>query len=482
MQFNSFVFILVLLPATAILYFLLNKIHFQAGKILLIVSSIVFYAYSDWTTFIILGISLLVNWAFALFLRKTGKWKKGFMAVPIVINVALLLYFKYLNFAITNINHFFGKEYALQELVLPLGISFFTFQQIAYIVAVYREEIPGNSIIDYATYILYFPKILMGPLMEPADFWNQINNQSLKSVNWDNIAYGVKIFSLGLFKKVMLADVFANAVSWGYTNIDAATSMDWILVMLFYTFEIYFDFSGYSDMAVGASMVLNITLPMNFDSPYKAISIRDFWKRWHISLTKFFTKYIYIPLGGSRKGIFFTILNTMIVFVVSGIWHGANWTFVLWGVLHGAFSIFDRLFEKAEEKVFEPVRWMLSFTVVNVLWLLFRSDSITQWKHILKGILSFKSTAISDGLKEIFAIQETTFLADNLHLQRFVTTINGFWMLLYILVAFGICLVPENNYRQMKHKSAVTMVLAAIAFVWGFICLSGESVFVYFNF
>lgn len=481
MQFNSFVFILLLLPITVVAYFLSNKIRLNAGKIVIIISSIIFYAYSDWTIFKILGISLVLNFVAALLIRKFEKISKMIAVVPIVINVGLLLYFKYTNFLITSVNQFTGNEWAIKELVQPIGISFFTFQQIAYVVAIYRKEIEKISILDYLAYILYFPKILMGPLMDPVDFSEQFNNQEVKKVDWDNIACGVKIFSLGLFKKVMLADIFAKGVSWGFSNIDTATSIDWILVTLFYTFEIYFDFSGYSDMAVGASQMLNITLPINFDSPYKALSIRDFWKRWHISLTKFFTKYVYIPLGGSRKGKILTYVNTMIVFLISGLWHGANWTFILWGALHGFFMIFDRVFEKVEEKVFEPVRWILTFCTVNVLWLLFRADSIGQWKSIISNVLFMQNTTISQGLIDCFWLPESQFLIDTLHLTL-SSAIRGYWLLIYMVAGLGICLVPENNYRNLKKLSAIVMLLAAVAFVWGFICLSSESVFVYFNF
>jgi len=166
------------------------------------------------------------------------------------------------------------------------------------------------------------------------------------------MAYGIKNFSFGLFKKVMIADVFSQGVSWGFENMGIATAADWLLIMLFYTLEIYYDFSGYSDMAGGVSMMLNITLPINFDSPYKAISVRDFWKRWHISLTKFLTKYVYIPLGGSRKTKLLTYVNTMTVFLISGLWHGANWTFILWGALYGLFMIYDRIFEKKTKMYF----------------------------------------------------------------------------------------------------------------------------------
>lgn len=482
MQFNSFIFILLFLPLTVTLYYTLNKINDTVGKIVLLIASIIFYAYTDRVTLIVLGISLVLNYGFALAIANVKKWRSFYLFTPIVINTGILLYFKYLNFVIENVNHFFMKSIPLKEMILPIGISFFTFQQIAYMVAVYRKEIEKNNILDYLVYILYFPKILMGPLTEPTDFMAQINDTTLKKVNLDNIVFGIKIFSFGLFKKVMLADVFAKAVTWGYTNIDIATSMDWILVMLFYTFEIYFDFSGYSDMAVGTSLMLNIKLPINFDSPYKAISIRDFWKRWHISLTKFFTKYIYIPLGGSKKGIFFTYVNTMIVFLISGIWHGANWTFIVWGILHGALSIFDRIFDKYQKKICKPIRWICTFIVINILWLLFRSDSINQWLDIIAKIISFQNLNISDGIIQIFNLQETAFISNVLGVTEFVKNIRGFWMIVYLIVSYGICLLFENNYKKLEKISWITMFVSSIAFVWGFICLSGESVFVYFNF
>ena len=482
MQFNSFIFILLFLPLTVTLYYTLNKINDTVGKIVLLIASIIFYAYTDRVTLIVLGISLVLNYGFALAIPNVKKWRSFYLFTPIVINTGILLYFKYLNFVIENVNHFFMKSIPLKEMILPIGISFFTFQQIAYMVAVYRKEIEKNNILDYLVYILYFPKILMGPLTEPTDFMAQINDTTLKKVNLDNIVCGIKIFSFGLFKKVMLADVFAKAVTWGYTNIDIATSMDWILVMLFYTFEIYFDFSGYSDMAVGTSLMLNIKLPINFDSPYKAISIRDFWKRWHISLTKFFTKYIYIPLGGSKKGIFFTYVNTMIVFLISGIWHGANWTFIVWGILHGALSIFDRIFDKYQKKICKPIRWICTFIVINILWLLFRSDSINQWLDIIAKIISFPNLNISDGIIQIFNLQETVFISNVLGVTEFVKNIRGFWMIVYLIVSYGICLLFENNYKKLEKISWITMFVSSIAFVWGFICLSGESVFVYFNF
>ncbi len=483
MQFNSFLFILLFLPVTVFLYFGIGSSGRGGGrlaKIILVLADIIFYAYSDVKIFTILGISLILNFAFSLLLQK-AKRSSLFLAAPILINIGLLLYFKYTNFFISIADQYAGMNWAPKELMLPVGISFFTFQQIAYLVAVRRNQINRISLLDYLAYILYFPKILMGPLMEPVDFLQQFNDQHAKKINWDNIACGIQIFSFGLFKKVMIADVFAKGVAWGFSHADKATAMDWILVTLFYTLQIYFDFSGYCDMAVGVSKMLNITLPINFDSPYRALSVKDFWKRWHISLTQFFTHYVYIPLGGNRKGAARTYINIMIVFLLSGLWHGANFTFILWGALHGLFLCGDNLFAKWEQKIPKLIRWLTTFAIINGLWLLFRAESVGQWKHIVKTILKMQNTTISNGLISCFRLPEIPFLIDVFHLG-FTADIKAFWLFAYLIVALGICLLPGNNYRSLHVLSVRTLILAALAFLWGLISLSNESVFVYFNF
>lgn len=481
MQFNSYIFILVFLPALILGYYAANRMHMTLGKIYLIAFNIAFYFYAGWKLAVILGISVLLNHLFCLLLaRRRGE--KAVLAANIIANVAVLFYFKYFNFFLETINQIMGSEYTLREIILPLGISFFTFQQIMYVVNIYRGEIRQHCFVDYLMYILYFPKLVMGPLAEPVKMIEEFNNPALKKIDWDNIAYGLKIFSFGLFKKLIFADTFSKAVAWGYKNIEASTSMDLFFVMLFYTFEIYFDFSGYSDMAVGVSKMLNISLPMNFNSPYKAVSIRDFWKRWHMSLTGFFTKYVYIPLGGNKHGTARTYLNTMFVFLVSGIWHGANWTFILWGILHGMLNVLDRIFEKQQKKLMEIVRWVGTFFAVNILWLLFRSDSVAQWWTLLGKIFTFQSMEISTGLLNCFVLPETSFLLKILHMDSLNSVVRGLSMLLFTMSAYMICLIPENNYKKLENNSYVAMILSAGAFIWSFLCLSSESVFVYFNF
>lgn len=482
MQFNSYVFILIFLPVFIAVYFAFNKLNGKLGKLLLIIGSAVFYLSGGVKASLVLAASIIFNFILIRCIDKYKTHRRAYLLIGIVGNIALLLYFKYTNFLLTNINLLFKTDHVLKEIILPLGISFFTFQQISFLVKVCRGTLADVTLIDYLVYILYFPKLIMGPLIEPDDLLTQMNTPELKHVNWDNLANGIKTFSFGLFKKMVLADTFAAAVSWGYANSEAATSMDWFLVMLSYTFQIYFDFSGYSDMATGVSLMLNIRLPMNFDSPYKALSIRDFWKRWHMSLTGFLTEYIYIPLGGSRRGKARTYLNTMLVFLVSGIWHGANYTFVLWGLLHGILSVFDRIFDKFRSRLMETVRWLSTFLAVNVLWLLFRSDSVTQWKNILVKMCTFRNTVVSDGLIQTFNLPESKFIFNVLHLNLFNANIRGLGMLLFMVGSFLLCLVPENNYRNLSKNHVLYMIAAAAAFIWGFLCLGSESVFVYYNF
>lgn len=482
MQFNTYIFILVFLPVLVTGYFLFNKINPRVGKIFLIAGNVLFYLYGGIGTALILGVSILFNFTVAKILDRKVKMNKIIFILAISTNIGILFYYKYCNFFIENVNSLLKTDFEMKNIILPLGISFFTFQQIAYIASVYRNEIDHVCCVDYLAYITYFPKLVMGPLIEPADFMIRLNDKKLKSIHWENIANGIKVFSFGLFKKMVLADTFSTAVNWGYTNIDLATSMDWILIMLFYTFQIYFDFSGYTDMAIGISDMLNIELPINFNSPYKALTIRDFWKRWHMTLTGFLTKYIYIPLGGNRNGRVRTYLNTFIVFLASGIWHGANWTFILWGALHGLLHILDRIFAKHLQKLIEPVRWMGTFLSVNLLWLLFRSDSIAQYHVILYNILKFQDTSISDGLIDCFRLPETNFINDMLHLDYVDLRVRGMWMLIFMFAALGLCLVPENNYKNKRKNSFFYMFLASLAFVWGFICLSSESIFIYSNF
>ena len=472
MQFNSYEFILIFLPLLLAGYYLLNRLGGRWGRLFLGGMGAVFYVYYGLSSAAVLLGSIVVNYAAAALIARREKHVRLIFALDIAANIALLLYFKYFNFLLGAI----GSPRRF-DIFLPLGISFFTFQQIAYVAHV-RKTGKNESLGDYLLYVLYFPKLIMGPITEPDALIPQFHDESCLRPNAHNLACGLKLFSFGLFKKLLLADTFAVAVNWCFADPSAATSMELFLGMLAYTFEIYFDFSGYSDMAVGVSQMLNIDLPINFNSPYRALSVRDFWKRWHISLTSFLTRHLYIPLGGSRMGLARTCVNMMIVFLVSGIWHGANWTFLLWGLLHGLLCVGERVFEKSRRRLNDTAGWLFTFLCVSALWLLFRSDSVGQWSWMLLRMLKLESTAVSAGFLECFALQEAAVLVPLLHL----TPIRGAMALLFYAAAFLLCLIPENNYRQKDRLSAANAVLAALALFLAFLHLGGESVFVYFNF
>lgn len=487
MAFNTYVFIFAFLPLFLLVYFLLGRAGLRVRKALIILGSAVFYLAGGWQSAAVLSASLAVNYALAILLRrKPGKrWP---LVLGLLFNAGLLFGFKYLDFAAESFRFLTSGNPVRLNLWLPLGISFFTFQQIMYLVSVRRKDVEVR-LPDYLAFVLFFPKLIMGPLMEPKDFVSQLNDPALARADWGNLASGLKLFSLGLFRKALLADTFARAVEWGFVHgvasaagEPAATSYDLLLVMLCYSFQIYFDFSGYSDMAMGVARMMNLELPLNFDSPYRAVSVRDFWHRWHMTLTSFLTKYIYYPLGGSRRGTVRTCANILLVFLISGLWHGASWTFVLWGLLHGLLQVLERLCEKGLKRIPAFLRWGMTFLSINLLWLLFRAESVRDWLGMTGRMLSMKYRIVSDGLIRTFTLPEGTYLLQRLHLTHLTDSLRGFWMILFLGAAFLICLLPGSAARRMEKRNPWNLILCALLFVWAVLCLGGESLFVYNQF
>ncbi len=265
-------------------------------------------------------------------------------------NIAVIFYFKYYDFFLENVNILFNRSFELKNIVLPLGISFFTFQQVSYLVDSYKGETKDYAFDEYMLFVSYFPQLIAGPIVLHGEVIPQFRSRKRRKFIPQNFSKGMYIFALGLFKKIILADTLGTAVTYGFGTIDTPGSLEALIVSVSYTFQLYFDFSGYCDMAIGIGSMFNIELPQNYNSPYKATSITEFWDRWHMSLTRFLKSYIYIPLGGNRKGKLRTYLNIMIVYLASGIWHGANWTFVLWGRLQGLFSCLNRVFKNTWKK------------------------------------------------------------------------------------------------------------------------------------
>lgn len=484
MLFNSCIFILCFLPICIIGYFTLNHIkQTKLAQIFLLAMSLWFYGFFNLYYMLIIIFSIVVNYSvYKLFFK--GSYRKGLLVVALLFNLGMLFYFKYYDFFIQNVNFIFGSNIALKKVILPLGISFFTFQQISFIIDAYKGEVPDYGFINYASFVTFFPQLIAGPIVVHNELVPQFLNSAKKRFQWENFARGIYIFTLGLGKKVILADTFGNAVNWGFSNIAELDSTNAIIVMLSYTFQIYFDFSGYCDMAIGIGQMLNIDLPLNFNSPYKALTITDFWKRWHITLTRFFTKYLYIPLGGNRKGRFRLYVNILIIYFVSGLWHGANWTFILWGLLHGLFMIIVRHKKDFFERLHPALNWIITFVFVNLTWIFFRADTIKDALRIIYRISCLNFSGINSNIAECFNLPEFQWIFNVLLDYDILSTWPFFFLSVFMCIAFMITLGSENTYEKMKKFKPTPGKLLVLPFllVWCIFSFSGISTFLYFNF
>lgn len=503
MLFNSYIFIFLFLPIALIGYFGLNKIgKFTLAKYFLVGMSLWFYAYFNISYLWIILASIITNYLVHRTIlsnkiqRKHLILKKGVFFVGILFNIGLLFYYKYFNFFVDNVNDIFDLSFHVETILLPLGISFFTFQQIAFLVDTKRGEVDRQPLCDYMLFVTFFPQLVAGPIVSHREMLPQFANQENKRFDTANMYNGFRIFVLGLSKKVLLADIIGQAVNWGYENISVVKGWAAILLVLFYTLQIYFDFSGYCDMARGLGYLFNYKLPFNFASPYKARNIIDFWNRWHMTLTRFFTQYVYIPLGGNRKGIVRTYINVFIVFFISGIWHGAGFTFILWGVLHGLFNVFTRIYHKLMDKVSYPgkdsifwgeVRVVLSiamtFVCVGILWVFFRADSVSQAMTLLTQLFDFEAYSVVEKLAEPFVTLEIWYIFKVLGLDS-ISFINYIPMCLYMGLSLWLiwgCKNIAESEETHKPTTAGCVLLSGLL-VYCIVSLSNVSTFLYFNF
>ncbi|MCM1385707.1 MAG: MBOAT family protein [Bacillus sp. (in: Bacteria)] len=445
--------------------------------------SLWFYAYFHTAYLFIIISSILFNYGIYLILQNASKAnvRKIALVAGIAINIGILMYYKYMDFFILNINKVFHKEYALWKILLPLGISFFTFQQISFIVDTYKKEVDDYNLLYYASFVTFFPQLIAGPIVTHDELVVQFLDEKRKSIDWEYMAQGIYIFALGLAKKVLLADTFGNAVNWGYEHLIMLDSTNALVVMLAYTIQIYFDFSGYCDMAIGIGRMFHIDLPINFHSPYKAVMITEFWERWHITLTRFFTKYVYIPLGGSRRGRSRTYINTLIVFLASGFWHGASWSFVFWGMCHGIFMIITRRFHKFFERLHPALSWFITFGFVNVMWVFFRADSFSEALRFLKIMASCSFGAIDENILSCFNLPEITFFLQKMPIESIYPY---FTITIFFVLSMAVILGCKNAYEKMNEFKPSAFRVAASAFLM-LLCIcsfSGISTFLYFNF
>ena len=446
MLFNSYIFILFFLPLSVVLYYGLNKLGKETlAKVTLIGMSLWFYAYFHISyLFLILG-SILFNYVCSRTILKQSQKtiRKSVLAAGILANTGIIIYFKYFDFFLENINICFGSNFALRNILMPLGISFFTFQQISYLVDSYRGETVEYSFVDYALFVSFFPQLVAGPIVLHQEMIPQFCDRARKRLDHDMLANGVRLFAIGLFKKVMIADVLGRGADWGFSNPSILTGVDVAIVSLLYTLQIYFDFSGYCDMACGIANMFHMELPQNFNSPYKSKSILEFWQRWHMSLSRFLRKYIYIPLGGSRRGKARTMVNVIIVFLISGIWHGAAWTFILWGVLHGMANVLCRLIENLWEKITGWIRWFLTFLFVNLTWILFRANSMEDAGLLFSKLFKPWELRISNTLLEQFDLLEFTYVEEHVDfLNSLIVEFPWLHLLIILVAAMFLALVP----------------------------------------
>jgi D-alanyl-lipoteichoic acid acyltransferase DltB (MBOAT superfamily) len=405
MLFNSFEFLLFFLPVTLIVYFTLARLsYFTVARVWLLFASLFFYSWWNPIYLPLIMSSVVFNYFVGKKLNQIEERpkRKRLLIFGVTANLALLGYFKYFNFFLENINVIGGLNIPVYNVVLPLAISFFTFQQIAYLADSFEQQTKGYDLFNYSIFVTLFPHLIAGPLVNHKDILPQLKDRANFNFNEFNFSKGLYIFFMGLGKKVIVADSFAVLANAGYANTGALNFADSWLTSLSYAFQLYFDFSGYSDMAIGAALLFNINLAINFNSPYRALNIQDFWRRWHITLSSFLRDYVYIPLGGSKISEFITLRNLMITFVLGGIWHGAGWTFIFWGFLHGLGLIIHRLWRKTSVDIPDWLAWFITFQYVNVAWVFFRAPSWTDAMALLKtmfglnGLGTFSTSIMTD--------------------------------------------------------------------------------------
>lgn len=487
MLFNSYLFIFLFFPLVLLGYYGLQYIGQKKLAIgFLVMMSMWFYANDNIEYLFILVTSIILNYLIVEGMdRLKGKTVRlCFFGAGLVLNLGILFYFKYYDFFIENVNDVIKTDFALLHLMLPLGISFYTFQQLSYVIDAYRRDCEKYGFWEYAAYVSFFPQLIAGPIVYHDELIPQLREKKNHRVCFDNASKGIYAFALGMAKKVLIADTFSKVVVIGYDNISELNTVSVLLVMVCYSLQIYFDFSGYCDMAYGIGYLFNIELPINFNSPYKAASIVEFWDRWHMTLTRFFTKYIYIPLGGSRRGKVRTYMNIMFVFLVSGIWHGANWTFILWGVINGIGNVLTKLLGRFFRWVPRPAGVIANFCFVTFAWSLFRAESIGQARQLWGQLENF-----GDGT--IYA--PITDMVNGLVEVKVIGRFGGYGIMerypwLPIMAFMVLVLLACFFFKNTQEKAADSkygnkrIIWTVILMLWSILSLSDVSEFLYFNF
>lgn len=511
MLFNSYFFIFVFLPICLLGFIILRRKQATLAKVWLTCFSLWFYGYFNISYLFLMLASIVGNYVIHRGIIKLHKDKKKKMNKLLFIagisgNLLLLFYFKYLDFFIININKIWEGILTAPGILLPLGISFFTFQQISFLTDTYQEQLDRCSFIDYSLFVSFFPQLIAGPIVTHEEMMPQFkqigNKEGMKEQELQLLIQGIYVFILGLSKKILIADTFGRAVDYAYGNIVGINGLESFLVILFYSLQLYFDFSGYCDMAMGLANMFGLEIINNFNSPYKAVNIIDFWKRWHITLSRFFTKNIYIPLGGNRKGRLRTYYNLFIVFLLSGIWHGAGWNFILWGILHGVLYILTRMYDdwKKEKKGAKTqiekrsnkgsigvIKRILgtgfTFSYVSVAWVYFRAETIGQANDLLCNLWNKQWKLPSEVFLNFFNLGEFWYPMKVVGITD-LPYAKSYLMTAFLITSLGI-IFWGKNVEKLKNDFSPQIgnaCFSAILFIWCVVSLSGVSTFLYFNF
>ncbi|MEA3323294.1 MAG: MBOAT family O-acyltransferase, partial [Patescibacteria group bacterium] len=409
--------------------------------------------------------------------------KKVLLQIGLVFNIGLLVYFKYMDFFIGNTNAIFGSDFELLHLALPLAISFFTLQQIAFLVDSYEGLAKEKNFLDYTIFVTFFPQLIAGPIVHHKEMMPQFASVKNKVKNYRNIAMGIFVFSIGLFKKVVIADTFAV---WATAGFDTATTLNFLeawATSLSYTFQLYFDFSGYTDMAIGIALLFSIKIPQNFNSPYKATGMIDFWKRWHITLTNFITTYIYTPIIRSFNKLTFhkAMLATVTTFLIAGLWHGASWMFVIFGGLNGLGIATNHYWKKTKIKMNKVLGWFITFNFVNITFVFFRAKDWSDAVKVLSGMFNFDNIV----LPNILASKLSFLTQYGIEFGGYIANIKGnAETVIWLIVGFVLVLFFKNSMEKLAFFTLNyrTVLLAGIAFFISILSLNKVSEFLYFNF
>jgi len=497
MSFNSYTFIFAFLPVTLLGYYLLRRFgRSRISVAWLIAASLVFYG---WFSPIYVGSvvgSIILNYILGLKIRKpvTGGNQKAFLILGISLNLALMGYFKYTNFFIDNINLILGSNLAFHHIILPLAVSFFTLHQVSYLIDVYRSEISNHDFLDYSLFVAFFPKLLAGPIVRYNEFFPQQANDSNTRFDRDTMVIGLSTFFIGLFKKVILAESVASTANLVFTAASAQTGLTFISAWtgaLAYALQLYFDFSGYSDMAIGLGLMFGFRLPLNFYSPYKAIDAIDFWRRWHISLSRFFRDYLYIPLGGNRLGPVRRSFNLVLTMLVAGLWHGAGWTFIIWGALHGVYLVTSHAWRDLQKLLHWDISrssWpliavsvLVTFMAMTVAWVFFRAENLHTAVDMLGGMLGLNGVGVAPGI--VISTKSVLWIALGLLLCWFAPNSQEF-MSNYRAASNAFSDKPgQPRYRWLRWRPNLIGALSIASMtVLGVIGLTQASTFIYFRF